>query len=113
MFKSIVAKLKIPKLNYKFSLILEKNEDWLFLLIGLALALALRLLLRGYVSGDAVTGSLPWYDYIESHQVIEALKHNFSGYPPLYLIYAGCQLLHQSILKSQSPGSHKEHLNCV
>jgi Gpi18-like mannosyltransferase len=85
MFKSIVAKLKIPKLNYKFSLILEKNEDWLFLLIGLALALALRLLLRGYVSGDAVTGSLPWYDYIESHQGIEALKHNFSGYPPLYL----------------------------
>ncbi len=82
---------------------LHKNEDWFFLAIGLILALALRILLRGYVSGDAVTGSLPWYDYIEKYQGIEALKHAFSGYPPLYLymlvaVYYANQILHLSHL---------------
>ncbi len=87
----------------KISIHLAKYEDWIFLAIGLILAFGLRVLLRGYVSGDAVTGSLPWYDFIEKHQGIESLKHAFSGYPPLYLymlvgVYYANQLVHLSHL---------------
>ncbi len=87
----------------KINIHLAKYEDWIFLAIGLILAFVLRVLLRGYVSGDAVTGSLPWYDFIERHQGIEALKHAFSGYPPLYLymlvaVYYANQLVHLSHL---------------
>ncbi len=55
------------------------------LLIGLGIAFAIRLILRGYISGDAVTGFLPWYEYIKSQGGFPALAHNFSGYSPLYL----------------------------
>lgn len=64
---------------------LQKYEDTLLLVFGLILALVLRLLLRGYISGDAVTGSLGWYEIIERHNGAEVLAHNFSGYTPLYL----------------------------
>ena len=49
------------------------------------IAFAIRLMLRGYISGDAVTGFLPWYEYIKSQGGFPALGHSFSGYSPLYL----------------------------
>jgi Gpi18-like mannosyltransferase len=63
----------------------RRSDDWLILAVGLILALVLRLLLRGYVSGDTLTGFIPWYEYIESQGGFPALAHDFSGYPPLYL----------------------------
>ncbi len=82
---------------------LQRYEDLGVLIFGLVMALVLRLLLRGYVSGDAQTGSLPWYDYIQSQGGIRALGHAFSGYPPLYLYmltvaYYVNQVLHISHL---------------
>lgn len=64
---------------------LQKYDDWAVLALGLILALILRLLLRGYISGDAVTGSLAWYEIIEKHGGLPVLKTAFSGYTPLYL----------------------------
>ncbi len=63
----------------------RNRDDLIFLAVGLAAAFVLRLLLRGFVTGDAVTGFIPWYEYIESQGGIPALGHAFSGYPPLYL----------------------------
>lgn len=64
---------------------LFKSQDWLILAVGTILALVLRILLRGYVSGDAVTGFIPWFEFIKSQKGLPALAHGFSGYPPLYL----------------------------
>ncbi len=64
---------------------LELHSDILVLGFGLVAALAVRLMLRGYITGDAVTGFLPWYEYIKSQGGIPALGHGFSGYSPLYL----------------------------
>ncbi len=98
-----MKKQTIQNIIHKSLAFLQKNDNLFLLLIGLALALVLRLILRGYVSGDAETGSLPWYDFIQSQGGMPALAHNFSGYPPLYLymlvaVYYINQLLHVSHL---------------
>jgi Gpi18-like mannosyltransferase len=64
---------------------LQKYDDQLLLILGLAIALAIRFLLRSFITGDAVVGFFPWYEYIESMGGIPALGHGFSGYTPLYL----------------------------
>jgi len=69
----------------RFAKYLEEHLDLLVLVIGLGIAFTIRGILRGYISGDAVIGFLPWFDYIKSQGGFPALAHNFSGYSPLYL----------------------------
>lgn len=60
-------------------------EDFIWCAMGLALALALRVSLLPFQSGDYVSHLGLWYDYIQTHGGFGAFKDNFSNYTPPYL----------------------------
>jgi Gpi18-like mannosyltransferase len=69
-------------------------EDAIWWTIGLALALALRLSLFQFQSGDYVACLAVWYDYIQTHDGFAAFKDHFSNYTPpyLYLLWLATKL---------------------
>lgn len=79
---------------FRFLSKLGKSEDLVWWAIGLALALALRLSLFGFQSGDYVSHLELWYDYIQSHGGFAALGDNFTNYTPpyLYLVWLATKL---------------------
>lgn len=70
------------------------SDDLVWWLIGLALALSIRLSLFSFQSGDYVSHLGLWYDYIQSHGGFSALRDNFSNYTPpyLYLVWLATKL---------------------
>jgi Gpi18-like mannosyltransferase len=77
----------------KFSLKFEP-QDVALIGIAVGLALALRLPLFWFQSGDFVTFLDPWTSYIRAHGYFHALKDNFANYAPpyLYLLVASTYL---------------------
>ena len=73
---------------------LRESENFFWWAIGLGLALALRLSLFGFQSGDYVSHLGLWYDYIQTHGGFAAFKDNFSNYTPpyLYLVWLATRL---------------------
>jgi Gpi18-like mannosyltransferase len=63
---------------------LRRHEDHLILIIGIALALALRFSLFGYESTDYKQFLSKWHDFI-AHHGFEAFAHDFANYNPPYL----------------------------
>ena len=59
-------------------------ETLVILLTGSLLALAVRFVLRGFVSGDAVVALVPWYERVKA-EGLASLSYGFSNYTPLYL----------------------------
>ena len=53
--------------------------------LGFFLAVALRLSLFAFESGDYRRFLSPWYDFIVSNGGFSALEYDFSNYSPLYL----------------------------
>ena len=62
-------------------------DDIFWWVIGVALALSLRLTLFDFQSGDYVSHLGLWYDYIQTHGGFSAFKDNFSNYTPPYLYF--------------------------
>lgn len=83
----------------KFFSRLSQYEDLAWWSAGLALAVALRLCLFEFQSGDYVSHLGLWYDYIQEHGGFSALKDNFSNYTPpyLYLMWLATKLPMQKL----------------
>jgi Gpi18-like mannosyltransferase len=59
--------------------------DVAIILVGCALALALRYSLRGFETGDYVRYTSKWFDFIQANGGWRALRFNFYNYTPPYL----------------------------
>jgi Gpi18-like mannosyltransferase len=68
---------------------MNKQQNWLWILILAIFALLIRIPLLDSVNMDLIIHVMPWYDYILSHGGISALGDNFSNYTPpyTYLLY--------------------------
>lgn len=76
-------KTVIAKINTKLTQI-ARNENLIILIIGITLALLLRLSLWKFATGDFFGWLGPWYDFIQENG-FKAFKYDFSNYAPLYL----------------------------
>ena len=80
--------------NVKRQISNDKYHDLVWWVIGLALALSLRLSLFSFQSGDYVSHLGPWYDYIQTHGGFSSFRDSFSNYTPpyLYLVWLATKL---------------------